>query len=678
MLAALAASSAAAPAAPPPAIPLAVDPGVPANGRAWELVSPEEPVSASLQRLAHGYVAASGNRILYSTLGKLPDAPMQEYVAVKALAIRESSGWVSATLFRPSVQHDSPTVDAVNRDLSEWIINGSTASGGPHLLRIAIDGSWTQVAGSETPGTMPFIGASEDLQRVYFSSSLHLVSADAGRTSGSSIYESSGDGGIQLVDVGSAGQPISSCGSEPVAASVSPRQGVSLDGRRIYFTSHPGCAGTARVYLGEPGAPAVEVSASRCDLADCGPEADVEFAAATPDDSSAYLLTTQRLTDDDTDSHVSLYRYDAETGELTLLTPSADEISTIAGVQVSEDGTKVYFSGASPESFTKHLFEVDGSGLHQLPIMFPWFSGQLQLSADGNVAVVATQSSLLPEDTDSAVDVYRYDDRSETLTLLSSGGSGGKAATFVDEAENQTLADPVGGGYRVMSADGSRIFFTTAEALLPQDHNELDDVYEWTEGGLGLVSSGAADAVGSFLDGVTPDVSSVFFTTGDTLLPRDRDGGARDIYAARIGGGFPEPPPPASCEGEACRSAVPPPGPRVAPRSAAAGNRLRLGRISAADRRRMAATGRIDLLVEAPRPGHLSAVARARVGRRVRTVAKTAAKVAAPGPLHLRMRLSRPARAHLAGGRKLRLRLRLRLGKTVPPKGLRIVLGGRR
>ena len=36
-----------------------------------------------------------------------------------------------------------------------------------------------------------------------------------------------------------------------------------------------------------------------------------------------------------------------------------------------------------------------------------------------------------------------------------------------------------------------RVIFTTAEALLPQDHNEVEDVYEWTEsGGLALVDAG--------------------------------------------------------------------------------------------------------------------------------------------------------------------------------------------
>ncbi|HET7591023.1 MAG TPA: hypothetical protein VFK14_12685 [Solirubrobacterales bacterium] len=647
---------------------------MPGNGRAWELVTSEEPVSAFLERLATGFASPSGGRIFYTTQGKLPDAPMQEQITLMASATRGASGWVNATLPEPSGRYE-PFVRAANQDLSEGIVTGYTG-GASSLLRFGLEGSWTELAAAETPGEMPLIGASEDLRRDYFSSSAHLVPADAARTSGRSIYESDA-AGIHLVDADAEGHLLSTCGSTSAAGPGISNGAVSRNGRRIYFTTHPGCAGPARVYLAEAGAPAVDISASRCDLADCGPEADVELAAVTPDGSSALLLTTQRLTDDDTDSNVSLYRYDVDTGALSLLTPSSAEISPISQVLVSEDGSHVYFLSGFGQS--KPLDEVDARGLHQLPLAAgdnSYGASSLQISSDGNVVAFESNAALLPEDTDSAGDVYRYDLRSETLTLASPGGNGDRPVRFMLENESMPLAEPPDGPDRAMSADGSRIFFTTAEALLPEDHNELDDVYEWADGGLSLVSSGAGTD-GAFLDGVVPDGSSVFFTTGDTLLPRDRDGGNRDIYAARIGGGFPEPSPAASCDGDACRNAVLPPPARPAAASAMPGKRMVIGRIGAADRRRMAVTGWIALMLEAPRSGPLRAAAKARLGGRPRVVAKARVKVARPGPLRLRMRLSRQARARLAAGRRLRLRLRLRL-RGVPPENVRIDLRGRR
>ncbi len=52
------------------------------------------------------------------------------------------------------------------------------------------------------------------------------------------------------------------------------------------------------------------------------------------------------------------------------------------------------------------------------------------------------------------------------------------------------------------------------------------------------------------------DGSDVFFTTEQRLTGSDTDG-AVDLYDARAGGGFPEPPPsPAPCAADSCRSSA--------------------------------------------------------------------------------------------------------------------------
>jgi hypothetical protein len=82
--------------------------------------------------------------------------------------------------------------------------------------------------------------------------------------------------------------------------------------------------------------------------------------------------------------------------------------------------------------------------------------------------------------------------------------------------------------------------------------------YSPSNGGcVNLISSGQAARPARFHD-ASPDGSSVFFSTLESLVGPDY--GLIDIYVARVGGGFPEPPPPApECEAENCQH------PRAAP-----------------------------------------------------------------------------------------------------------------
>jgi hypothetical protein len=92
-----------------------------------------------------------------------------------------------------------------------------------------------------------------------------------------------------------------------------------------------------------------------------------------------------------------------------------------------------------------------------------------------------------------------------------------------------------------------------------------EDVYEWHDGTVSLVSSGIGSKP-SRLIGASFSGDDVFFYTGQRLVGWDLDNNT-DIYDARIGGGFPEPaaqPPP--CEGESCRG-----GPSSPPATTGAG-----------------------------------------------------------------------------------------------------------
>jgi len=100
---------------------------------------------------------------------------------------------------------------------------------------------------------------------------------------------------------------------------------------------------------------------------------------------------------------------------------------------------------------------------------------------------------------------------------------------------------------RYLSNSG-RLFFNSNDALVPQDENGNEDVYEYEPAGVGncdasaatfsarslgcvgLISSGAGSGESAFLD-ASEDGSDIFFLTGERLVPRDVDN-ARDVYDA--------------------------------------------------------------------------------------------------------------------------------------------------
>jgi len=121
-----------------------------------------------------------------------------------------------------------------------------------------------------------------------------------------------------------------------------------------------------------------------------------------------------------------------------------------------------------------------------------------------------------------------------------------------------------------LSDDGRYVFFSTQEALVPEDSNGKWDAYEYdtATGTVHLISSGKDPADSYFLD-ASPDGRNVFFATREQLLGWDVDQNY-DLYDARVGGGLPEPVPATPpCSGETCRGA-----PAGAPGSGVPGTQL--------------------------------------------------------------------------------------------------------
>ena len=128
--------------------------------------------------------------------------------------------------------------------------------------------------------------------------------------------------------------------------------------------------------------------------------------------------------------------------------------------------------------------------------------------------------------------------------------------------------------------DEGRLFFDTVNALVPQDSNANQDVYEYEPPGVGgcaessptfgqvsggcvgLISQGTSREESAFLD-ASESGEDVFFLTDSKLVPADEDA-ALDVYDAHACSAespcLPEPPPPApACQGDACQPPATPP-----------------------------------------------------------------------------------------------------------------------
>lgn len=91
-------------------------------------------------------------------------------------------------------------------------------------------------------------------------------------------------------------------------------------------------------------------------------------------------------------------------------------------------------------------------------------------------------------------------------------------------------------------SDSGRLFFNSADALVPADQNGLEDVYEYEPGAigscassggcLGLISSATSGQESAFMD-ASQSGNDVFFQTSAQLVAADSDK-AFDIYDARV------------------------------------------------------------------------------------------------------------------------------------------------
>lgn len=146
------------------------------------------------------------------------------------------------------------------------------------------------------------------------------------------------------------------------------------------------------------------------------------------------------------------------------------------------------------------------------------------LSADGRLVTFSTPAPLLPDDTNSATDVYLRDLVTGALERISVASDG-------------TEGD-LGAGGSSLSADGSLVAFQSASTnLVPGDTNGKTDVFihDRETGETRIVAPGGNGI--STLSAMAGNGSAVAFASDATnLVPGDTNG-VRDIFVARLDDG---------------------------------------------------------------------------------------------------------------------------------------------
>jgi len=329
------------------------------------------------------------------------------------------------------------------------------------------------------------------------------------------------------------------------------------------------------------------------------------YVFASPDGSQAFFQSASALTqaaeEASPGSEPKTYDFDVDTDSLEYL---PDVVLAEGGEILATDGDGSTFAFVRPEAGGEpaqlELWSAGANGGSVIPVRQLPEPGasvlEAHMSSDGLVLVFQTASQLSGAFNSGAgvEQIYRYDVPSNTLGCVSCapagvtpGGASMSALRYnenINDSSGSGVEDTVGAvDERGISADGDRIFFDSADPLVPQDTNTNSpevayqeeegfraqgrDVYEWENGVVYLISTGKSPR-DSYLIGSSENGDDVFFSTAEGLVPGDTDGGY-DVYDARVPHeGEPLPPAAVPCEGAVCQGPPNVPSPLTPPASA--------------------------------------------------------------------------------------------------------------
>lgn len=334
------------------------------------------------------------------------------------------------------------------------------------------------------------------------------------------------------------------------------RDSVSKDGSRVAFIASK--EGQPQIYLRRNHTSTAWVSEPERALG--GAPENVQLQWMSPDGHHLLFSTTSQLLSGDTNEGRDLYMYtdgpEPESEDNLELISAGTGLSTAAtGVVLgaSDDASRIYYLASGVmywhNGVVKTVMPMNHTSDSKGGVSPADYPGGARVTPDGKTVAVI-------QDPSDGGQMYVYRAEDETLSCASCADSGPSAPVPVEpESIKQTLDKELPEVRpRFLSSDGRKVFFSTETALVPQDINEVSDVYVYnTETGeRRLISSGRGEKEALF-DTASASGNDVFFVTENQLVGRDKDI-QFDLYDARVNGGFLEPPPPPTpCSGDGCR-----------------------------------------------------------------------------------------------------------------------------
>jgi hypothetical protein len=565
------------------------------DGRVYEMVTPI--LKGNNDAEAHGMSTANGESVTFSSLNGLPGAEGGGLLGA-SVSSRGGSGWATVPASSPTENENTLATSApvgFSNDLREEVVfsplqlTGNAPAGWNMYLRTN-PSALGQPAGEQlmtpegvgftcaTPPSPTIIGSSANFQHIVFTAAAKLTADSPDLTPPKANAFECGPPQLYEWDAGTLRNigilPGETTPTLNGVTAIAGNDAVSNDGSKVFFSARPQPARVGEIvqtqlYMRSGG---TTVKISEAETPPSEPNlSEVHYEGASVDGSVVYFTTEARLTANASPVGTDLYRYQTANGQLTDLTPNFPAGANVRQVLVSADGNVLYF-GANGELVPGSV--AGGGNLYRLQVGGqPTYLGELEPSdqflslspfqpvgfssrttANGGVFVLTTKTNLTggPELIGPfgapAEEIYRFTAGQVGFECVSCANGGGP----VNGAVVAGPAYPGSIGGHALSADGSRVFFETADALVPQDNNGKADVYEWEGGQVHLISTGLSGQDSHYLD-ADETGNNVFFTTRQSLVSADGDE-KYDVYDARVGGGFAEAPtsgPP--CEAEACR-----------------------------------------------------------------------------------------------------------------------------
>jgi hypothetical protein len=556
------------------AVPTAARADALPDGRAYELVTPG--LNGARIQPGHQFftqATADGDQLAFVDTDAL-DSCSSSGVYNAMVATRGTTGWAitceAIPFGPPESEYLGTEVVAMSSDLSQVLVLTdqpltSTAPPGYNLfLGNTRTGSYTALTDASTDSTssgLGDIGVSADYSHVFFNPDVAQLSTDpVNYNRGSDLYQWT-DGQLTIVNVLPSGK-LAKQPADLAGGSTNNLSAISADGSAVLFQDQTS-SGPGPLYLRLGGSSTVQVDASQRTTADPNGPQSASAVGITPDGSQVLFTSSAELTNNANtgesgstpdDAGSDLYDYDVTTGGLTDLTPDSRVADKATGAAVqavigaSDDGSYVYFiatgdlaTGATsgqPNLYVEH----DGT-----PTFIASATGLVNSSAyttpDGQSLAFESTGSLTGYDnTDQTTgtadtEVFEYSAADNTVQCASCRPDG-VAPTGSSTLPGGSSSNGVNSPARVVSDNGSRVFFNSSDQVVAGASDGLQNVYEFEDGVASLISPGDGASPATLVD-ASASGDDVFFDSYDDVVPPLDSSLESAIWDARVGGGFP-------------------------------------------------------------------------------------------------------------------------------------------